>query len=84
MKLRPGTGPSFVKSCAGKVAFLRRGLTTAVLKPSGTQLSMSEQLTNFVIDGYIMSLHSLIRNVGQGSNIQDFVGESLMILSTVS
>ena len=29
-------------------------------------------------------MHSLIRNVGQGSNRYDFVGEVLIILSTVS
>ena len=45
---------------------------------------MSEQLTNFVLDGSSISLHSLIRNVGHGSNMQDFAGEFLIILSTVS
>ena len=29
-------------------------------------------------------MHSLIRNVSQGSNRQDFVGEVLIILSTTS
>ena len=45
---------------------------------------MSEQITNFLIDGNNMSLHSLMRNVGHGSNRQDFVGEFLVIVSTVS
>ena len=45
---------------------------------------MSEQLTSFVRDGRSISIHSLIRNVGQGSNRQDFVGEVLIILSTSS
>ena len=75
MKLRPDTG---------RIAFLISGVTTAILKLSGTQLSMSEQLTNFVIDGSSMSLHYLMRNVGHRSNRQDFVGEFLMILSSTS
>ena len=67
----------------GKVAFLIRGVTTAVLKPPGTLPSMSEQLTNSVIDVSSISLHSLMRNVGHGSNRQDYVGELLIILSRV-
>ena len=43
---------------------------------------MSEQLTSFVSDGSSISMHSLIRNVSQGSNRHDFVGEVLIILST--
>ena len=43
---------------------------------------MNEQLINFVNDGSDMSKHSLMRNVGHGSNRQDFVGEMLIILST--
>ena len=31
-----------------------------------------------------MSMHSLIRNVGQGSNRHDFIGEVFIILSTES
>ena len=61
-----------------------RGVTTADLKASGTHPSMSEQLTSFVRDGRSISMHSLIRNVGKGSNRHDFVGEVLIILSTVS
>ena len=38
----------------------------------------------FVGDGSSMSMHSLIRNVGQGPNRHDFVGEVLIILSTAS
>ena len=45
---------------------------------------MSEQLTNFVINGSGTPIHSLMRNVGHGSNRQDFVGEFLINLSTVS
>ena len=45
---------------------------------------MNEQLTSFVSDGSSISIHSLIRNVGQGSNRQDFVGDVLLILSTSS
>ena len=59
-------------------------MTTAVLKALGTHPSMSEMLTSFVSDGNSMSMHSLIRNVGQGSNSHNFVGEVLIILSTAS
>ena len=59
-------------------------MTTAVLKASGTHPSMSEQLTSVVRDGSNISMHSLIRNVGQGYNRHDFVGEDLIILSTSS
>ena len=46
--------------------------------------SLSEQLTSFVSDGSSISMYSLIRNVGQGSNRQDFVSEVLIILPTPS
>ena len=59
-------------------------MTTADLKASGTYPSMSEQLTSFVRDGNSISMHSLIRKVGKGSNRHDFVGEVLIILSTAS
>ena len=59
-------------------------MTTAVLKASGTHPSISEQLTSLVRDGSKILMHSLIRNVGQGSNRQDFVGEDLIILPTSS
>ena len=45
---------------------------------------MSEQLTSSVSDGSCMSLHSFMKNVDQGSNRQDFVGEFLIILSIAS
>ena len=45
---------------------------------------MSEQLTSFVRDGSSISMHSLIRTVGKGSNRHDFVGDVLIILSTAS
>ena len=61
-----------------------RGVTTAALKASGTQPFLREQLTSCVSDGSSISIHSLIRNVGQGSSRQDFVGELLTILSTSS
>ena len=44
---------------------------------------MSEPLTSFMIDGRRMLMHSLMRNVGHGSNRHDFVGELLIILLTV-
>ena len=71
---------SFDMKLAGREAFLITGVTTAVLKPSGTHHSMSMQLINFVIDRS-MSLLSLTRNVGYGSNRQDFLGEFLIIFS---
>ena len=40
---------------------------------------MSEKLTHLVIDGRRMSIHSLIRNVGNGSNRHDLVGDLLII-----
>ena len=55
------------KSSTAREAFLISGVTTAFLKPSGTSPSQSEQLTKLVIDGMRMSMHSLIRNVGNGS-----------------
>ena len=66
------------------MGFLIREVTTAVLKPSGTPPSMHEQLTNYVSNGSSISLHSLMSNVDQGSNRQDFVGEFLIVLSTAS
>ena len=60
------------------------GVTTAFLKPSGTSPSWSEQFTNLVIDGRRMSMHSLIRNVGNGSNRHNLVGDLLIILSISS
>ena len=59
-------------------------MTTADLKASGTHPSMSEKLTSFVRDGNSISMHSLIRNIGRGSNRHDFVGDVLIILSTAS
>ena len=59
-------------------------MTTADLKASGMRPSMSEQLTSFASNGSSMSMHSVIRNVGQGSNRHDFVCEVLIILSTAS
>ena len=80
MKLSPDTGQWFFKSSTGNEAFYISGVTTAFLNPSGTSPSRSEQLTNLVIDGRRMSIHSLIRNVGNGSNRLDFVGDLLIIL----
>ena len=60
------------------------GVTTAFLNPSGTSPSQSEQFTNLVIDGRRMSMYSLIRNVGNGSNRQDLVGDLLIILPILS
>ena len=45
---------------------------------------MSEQLTSLVRDGSNISMHSLIRNVDQGSSRQDFLDEVLIILPTAS
>ena len=59
-------------------------MTTADFKASGMHPSMSEQLTSFVSVGSSMSMHSLKRNVSQGSNRHDFVGEVLIVLSTAS
>ena len=44
---------------------------------------MSEQLTSFVSEGSSISTHSLIRNVGQGSIRQDFLGEVLIIFINI-
>ena len=63
-----------------KRGLLIRGVTTAFYKPSGTSPSQSEQFTNLDIDCRRMSMHSLIRNVGNGSNRQDLVGDLLIIL----
>ena len=57
-------------------------MSTADLKASGTHPSMSEQLTSFVMDGNSISMYSLIRNVGKGSNRHSFVGDVLIILSS--
>ena len=59
-------------------------MITPDLKVSGPHPSMSEQLNSFVSDGSSRSMHSLIRNVSQGSNRHNFVGEVLIILSTPS
>ena len=73
MKLSPDTGRLFFKSSTGNKSFFISGVTTVFLNPSGTSPSWSEQLTNLVIDGRRMSIHSLIRNVGNGSNMHDLV-----------
>ena len=46
----------------------------------GTSPFRSEQLTNLVIDGKRISMHSLIRNVGNWSNMHNLVGDLLIIL----
>ena len=76
---RKQQGDSSLRSPTGRLVILVRGITSGVLKPSGTHPSLIEQLTNFVSDGSSVSLHSLMRNVGQGSNRQDLVGEFLII-----
>ena len=67
-----------------KCWFLISGVTTAFLNPIGTRPSAKEQLTNFVIDGSRMSLHSSSRKLGQGSNKHDLDGESNIILEISS
>ena len=58
-------------------AFSKRGVTTAVLKPS-------MQLTKVVIDDSSVSLHSFMRHFGHGSYRQNFVGEFLIMLLSTS
>ena len=47
-------------------------------------MSMNDKLTNLVIDSRRMSFHSLIRNVGNGSNRHDLVGDLLIIFAISS
>ena len=83
MKLNPDTW-QFFKSSTGREAFLISGVTTAFFKPSGTSPPQSEQFTNLVIDGRRMLMHSLLRNVGNGSNRQVLVGDWLIISPILS
>ena len=55
-------------------------VTIAFLKESGTIPSERDMLTNFVMGGAIISMHSFNKVVGQGSRIQDFDGDLLMSL----
>ena len=54
-----------------------RGVTTADLNPSGTSPSSNDWFTSLVIEGNRMSMQSLTRNVGNGSNKHDLDGEGL-------
>ena len=83
MKLSPDTG-RYLQILNRKRGLLNKGSDYSFLKPSRTSPSWSEQFTNFVIDGRRMSMPSLIRNVGNGSNRQDLVGDMLIILSISS
>ena len=47
-------------------------------------VSHSEPLTNFVNNGGLISLQSMMRTVGNGTSKQDFVGEFQIILLTTS
>ena len=67
-----------------KEDFFISGVTTALLKPSGTAPSNKEQFTSFVIEGSSISRQSLTRKVGQGSRRQDFVGEFLITFTISS
>ena len=58
---------------------LKRGLLYKCSDYSFFEPISSEQLTNFVIDGSRISMHSLIRNGGNGSNRHDLVGDVLII-----
>ena len=68
------------KSLGGSDDFLINGVTIAFLNSSGTTPSDSEQLTRLVIQGSKISIHSLTRNVGHGSNKQDLVGDFMIII----
>ena len=52
----------------------------AFLKDSGTTPFNNDKFTSFVMDGATISTHSLSIVVGQGSKLQDFVGDLRMSL----
>ena len=58
------------------------GVTIAFSKLSQRKPSDKAQFTNFFIDRRRISKHSFTRNVGQGSNRQDFVGDLVTIFIT--
>ena len=65
----------------GSEDFLIIGVTIAFLNSAGTTPSGNEQLTSLVIEGSRISIHSLTRNVGHGSNRQDLQGDFVIIFS---
>ena len=56
---------------------------TAFFNVQGTLADLREAFTIAVIIGSNSAIHSLSRKVGIGSNVQDFVGE-LMIIFLIS
>ena len=70
-------------SLKGKIIIIKT-LALSLIQHLWSHPSMSKQLTNFVSDSTSISLHSLMGNIGHGSNRQDFIRESLIILATAS
>ena len=85
MKLSPDTGPQQDAQILNR----KRGLHNKWSDYSFFETIWNQSLTErtiyqLVIDGRRMSMHSLIRNVGNGSNRHDLVGDLLIILSDLS
>ena len=79
MKPSPETGLQFFKSFGGREDILINGVTMVFLNSSGTTPSDNEQLTSLVTEGSKISIHSLTRIVGHGSNKQDLEGDFMII-----
>ena len=79
---RPVSGLCFVSD--GRDDFLIKGVTTAFMKLLGKHPSDKNMLMSLVIGGKRTSTHSLSKKVGIGSRRQDFVGDSLINLRTLS
>ena len=80
MKGRFDTGRKFFKSFASSPGFFNRGVTTAYLNCGGMIPEQGELFTILVIRGSISERHSLVREVGMGSNMQVLVSDSTMSL----
>ena len=78
MKDRFDTGRNFFKSFGSSPGFFNRGVTMACLNWGGTAPEQRELFTILVIRGSRSERHSLVREVGMGSNMQVLVGDSTM------
>ena len=87
MKGRFDMGQKFLKSFGSSPCFFGRGVTMAFLNWGGMAPEQRELFTILVIRGSRLERHSLVREVGMGSNMQVLVGDStisLWIFSSVT
>ena len=84
MKGRFDMGKKFFKLFRSSPGFFNRGVTTACLNWGGMAPEQRELFTILVIRGSRSERHSLVREVGMGSNMHVLVGDSTMSLQISS